>query len=95
MEKNNLEKKNLILAIVFSAVFLFAVDARFPPAQQPTAVVPENQKTAPAAPVPSAVQKTEQSFAPAPAAVVGSSKTPEVVLTQEQAVNEYPHIAIK
>ncbi len=95
MEKNNLEKKNLILAIVFSAVFLFAVDALFPPAQQPTAVVPENQKTAPAAPVPSAVQKTEQSFAPAPAAVVGSSKTPEVVLTQEQAVNEYPHIAIK
>ena len=31
MEKDTFEKRNLILAIVFSAIFLFAVDAPLKP----------------------------------------------------------------
>ena len=95
MEKNNIEKKNLILAVVFSAVLLFAVDALFPQPQQPATPESEIRKAVPAAPVPSAVQKTGQSFAPAPESTISQSKTPDVVMTRDQAIDEYQHISIK
>ncbi len=98
MEKNNLEKRNLILAVIFSAVFLFIIDALFPPAQPPVSatrpqpsVPPAAPQTPAAAPVPNA----EQSFAPAPNAVSGQKNAAPVAATREQAVNEYRHIAIK
>lgn len=98
MEKNNLEKRNLILAVIFSAVFLFIIDAVFPPAQPPAPAAqpqPSVPAVSPQAPVLPAAQNAEQSFAPAPNAVSGQKNAVSVAITREQAVNEYRHIAIK
>ena len=99
MDKNNFEKRNLVLAIVFSAVFLFLIDAAFPPVQQPA---PANTPQVPSVSAtvkqeisaPTAV-KTEQSFAPAPQAVSSSTAPVKTAMTREQALDEYKHIAIK
>ena len=93
MEKDTFEKRNLILAIVFSAIFLFAVDAAFPPAPQPA---PQQtvEAVAPAAPKPAAGQIAEKSYAPAPAAV-SKTETKSAAVSREQAVNEFRHIAVK
>lgn len=62
-QQNNMEKRNLILAIVFSAILLFAVDAIFPQAESPqTAKAPEVVSSAPVA-APAAVK------APAPVSI--------------------------
>ncbi|MBR1778172.1 MAG: membrane protein insertase YidC [Alphaproteobacteria bacterium] len=98
MEKNNLEKRNLILAVVFSAVFLFLLDAAFPPAKK---TVPE--KPVPAVPAASEaisssahpIQKTEQSYAPAPGAISAVKTSQTAVVSREQAIDEYKHVAIK
>lgn len=98
MEKNNLEKRNLILAVVFSAVLLFMIDAVFPPAQQPVPAAPPQPSVpavSPQTPALSAAQNAEQSFAPAPNAVSGQKNAVSATITREQAVNEYRHIAIK
>lgn len=98
MEKNNLEKRNLILAVIFSAVFLFIIDALFPPAQTPVSAAqpqPSVPAVSPQAPALPAAQNAEQSFAPAPNAVSGQKNAVSVAITREQAVNEYRHIAIK
>lgn len=98
MEKNNLEKRNLILAVIFSAVFLFIIDAVFPPAQPPAPAAqpqPSVPAVSPQAPALPAAQNAEQSFAPAPNAVSGQKNAVSVAITREQAVNEYRHIAIK
>ena len=99
MEKNNLEKRNLVLAIVFSAVFLFMIDTIFPPAQQPVPekpapVVPTaSQTTAPSA---GSVRKTEQSYAPLPGTTSADKAIKQTaVVTREQAIDEYKHIDIK
>lgn len=101
MEKNLIEKRNLILAIVFSAVLLFLVDAIFPAAQQPTPA----QTPQPAVPtatvaaqkvLPAPIsQKEEKSYAPAPGADSAQGTILSVSKTREEAVNEYKHIAIK
>ena len=55
-QQNNMEKRNLILAIVFSAILLFAVDAIFPQAESPQTVkAPEVVSSAPVA-APAAVK---------------------------------------
>lgn len=98
MEKNNLEKRNLILAVIFSAVFLFIIDALFPPAQPPVSATrpqPSVPTAAPQMPAAAPVPNAEQSFAPAPNAVSGQKNAVPVAATREQAVNEYRHIAIK
>lgn len=98
MEKNNLEKRNLILAVIFSAVFLFIIDALFPPAQPPVSAArpqPSVPAAAPQTPAAAPTPNAEQSFAPAPNAVSGQKKTAPAAATREQAVNEYRHIAIK
>ncbi len=97
MEKNNLEKRNLILAVIFSAVFLFMIDAVFPPARQPVPAArpqPSVPGVSPQASALTAAANAEQSFAPAPNAVSGQKHAP-AALTREQAVDEYRHIAIK
>lgn len=97
MEKNNLEKRNLILAVIFSAVFLFMIDAVFPPARQPVPAArpqPSVPGVSPQASALTAAASAEQSFAPAPNAVSGQKHAP-AALTREQAVDEYRHIAIK
>ena len=93
MEKDTFEKRNLILAIVFSAIFLFVVDAAFPPARQPAAQQTV-EAVAPAAPKLTAGQIAEQSYAPAPSAV-SKTETPSAAVSREQAVNEFRHIAVK
>lgn len=97
MEKNNLEKRNLILAVIFSAVFLFMIDSVFPPARQPVPAArpqPSVPGVSPQAPALTAAANAEQSFAPAPNAFSGQKHAP-TTLTREQAVDEYRHIAIK
>ena len=96
MENNNFEKRNLILAIVFSAVFLFMIDALFPPVQPVSTEKPQPTVPAsPQAPVLTPQQITDQSYAPAPSAVSGQKTSVSDIVSREQAVNEYRHIAIK
>lgn len=97
MEKNNLEKKNFILAIVFSAILLFMVDTVFPP--QKTPIQTENRPVAQTAvpsstPVPS-ITKTETSYAPAPEAISAQQTENIVVPDRETIVDENKHINIK
>ena len=94
MEKNNLEKRNLILAIVFSAALLFIADALFPPAQK-TASDVAPAPAVPSAPAAVTAAKTEQSFAPAPEAGKSGIAEKPVSFSREQAVSAYRHIAIK
>ena len=95
MEKNNLEKRNLILAVVFSAALLFTVDAIFPPAQQPVSA----DKPVAIAPAASTVkdEKTtqEHSYAPAPETISAQKDQIAPVVSREKAIDEYKHIAIK
>lgn len=93
MEKNNLEKRNLILAVIFSAVFLFMIDAIFP-APQPVATVRPQPSVSVSAPTAPALA-TDQSYAPAPNAVSTQHVSTTETMTREQAVDKYRHISIK
>ena len=102
MEKNVLEKRNLILAVVFSAILLFLLDAAFPPAQMPvsqkTAATAQTDVKAPiagtTATASATVRKNERTLAPAPEKIAAAEQTPAVQMTREQAVDEYRHIDI-
>ena len=100
MEKNNIGKRDLILAIIFSAVFLFLIDALFPPTQpvNTPSVVPSAPNISAETPkqTASAQPVSEHSYAPAPNALgEQQNNTISVVMSQEQAVNQYRHIPIK
>ncbi len=97
MEKNNLENRNLILAVIFSAVFLFIIDAIFPPEQDISAknTQAETSTVSPQAPTITPKKTAEHSYAPAPNAVSGQEKSVSETMSREQAVNDYQHIAIK
>lgn len=101
MEKNVFEKRNLILAVVFSAILLFLLDAVFPPTEQPVPVNAEQRAvSAPTAAETTAAvtkdpAKNERTFAPAPEKTVTAEQTPAVQTTREQAVAEYRHVNIK
>jgi len=96
MEKNNLEKRNLILAVVFSAALLFMVDAVFPPAQQPVSTVPTTANAPVTAPTTVPAARVDgQSFAPAPETISAREIKAAPVVSKEKAVDEFKHVAVK
>ncbi|MBO4643076.1 MAG: membrane protein insertase YidC [Alphaproteobacteria bacterium] len=103
MENNNIEKRNFVLAIVFSALLLFAVDSFFPSEQHsvpaPAAEKPsiENSNSpVQLKPVPSPQQAAVKSYAPTPSAVsIQNQAATTTTMSREQAVDEYKHISIK
>ncbi len=88
MENNNLEKRNLILAVVFSAVLLFLFDAIFPSDARIAGVKPQ-----PAVPATAPVNAAP---APAPAAMKDAAAvmTAPAPVSVETAVEENRRVAI-
>ncbi len=84
MENNNLEKRNLILAVVFSAVLLFLFDAMFPSDARNAKVAPQ--------PVVPATANTAPATAPAPAKDATAVATAPVSV--ESAAEENRRVAI-
>lgn len=95
-QQHNSEKKNLILAVIFSAVMLFIIDAIFPAAP---VVAPSVQKQVS---VPSSVSggalSTEKSYAPIPSQQ-SSTDIVKIITPQpksvDEAVSAFDHIAVK
>ena len=84
MENNNLEKRNLIFAVVFSAVLLFLFDAMFPSDARNAKVAPQ--------PVVPATANTAPATAPAPAKDAAAVATAPVSV--ESAAEENRRVAI-
>ncbi len=103
MEQNSFEKRNLILAVIFSAIILFGIDALFPtpPAvpQAPRKTVSAPQSGA-AAPAPAAVRDengaapvtlTAENLVAANAAAAASG----AVQSRDEAVGAFRHMPVK
>lgn len=97
MEKNKSEIRNFILAVVVSAVFLYAVDALFPAPKAP-ANVPAPAQTAQV----KASKNGEAAFTPSVLAQSSAAsqqaqadKIPQVTQSVDDIVNESDHIAVK
>lgn len=99
-KQDNFEKRNLILAIIFSAVMLFVVDALFPQ-KQPVPVAPAKQVSVPdsseASARTTAAAADKTSYAPTPDTFNAQEAftTHKALMTPEEAVAKYRHIPVK
>ena len=94
MEKNNLEKRNLILAVIFSAVFLFMIDALFPPTQ-PVSLKQNQTNIQAQSTLQTPTLTPDQSYAPVAGAFSGHETKETQTVTRQEAINEFRHITIK
>lgn len=97
MEKNKSEIRNFILAVVVSAIFLYAVDTLFPAKNTTATTAPAAQSNQIKPPSPN-----EASFAPslpaqaaAAAQQAQAEKIPQVTQSVEDILNESDRIAVK